>query len=94
MCVTTRTLPALLLLLVACALVRAEPAAPVDVFPGTAPLISEDDLTSELVAGVDRFLLREIEQSVGAQRLILASRHELCGGVCRVDRAQSTATRP
>jgi len=32
--------------------------------PGTAPLTMEGDIASELVAGVDAFLLREIEASV------------------------------
>jgi dienelactone hydrolase len=32
--------------------------------PGTAPLTIEGDITSQLVDGADRFLLRELEQSV------------------------------
>jgi putative membrane-bound dehydrogenase-like protein len=34
------------------------------VIPGTAPLESKDDLSMEMIAGIDRFLLREIESSV------------------------------
>lgn len=33
-------------------------------FPGTAPLTIEGDLAEQMVAGVDKFLLREIDQSV------------------------------
>src|SRR5215467_4450249 len=32
--------------------------------PGTAPLAMEGDIASNLVAGVDRFLLRKIDESV------------------------------
>lgn len=34
-----------------------------DVLPGTQPLRSEGDIASELVAGVDRFLLRKLDES-------------------------------
>jgi dienelactone hydrolase len=40
-------------------------ADPVVPLPGTAPLTTEGDLTDQLVAGVDRFLLKQIDQSVG-----------------------------
>jgi len=33
--------------------------------PGAAPLMLEGDLASNLVAGVDRFLLRQTESSLG-----------------------------
>jgi hypothetical protein len=33
--------------------------------PGTAPLTAEGDLTSQLVEGVDRFLLKQIAESSG-----------------------------
>ena len=36
--------------------------------PGTEPLDWQDDIASRLVAGADRFLLREIEQSVGRRK--------------------------
>jgi dienelactone hydrolase len=39
---------------------KAEPAK---TLPGTAPLTMTGDIASELVAGVDRFLLREIEEA-------------------------------
>lgn len=42
----------------------AAPAAPADVLPGTVPLDRAGDLAAEMVAGIDRFLLREIEGSV------------------------------
>ena len=35
-----------------------------DVLPGTAKLTVEGDIASEMVAGVDRFLLRELEASI------------------------------
>ena len=35
-----------------------------DPLPGTKPLTLEGDITSQLVDGVDKFLLRHIEQSV------------------------------
>src|SRR5262250_1804287 len=45
---------------------RAEDKSPVDVttLPGTKPLEMKGDIASELVAGVDRFLLKQIEKSV------------------------------
>jgi len=36
--------------------------------PGTAPLALEGDIASHLVAGVDRFLLRELERSVESRK--------------------------
>lgn len=36
-----------------------------DVLPGTRPLALQGDLSAQMVAGIDRWLLREIEQSVG-----------------------------
>jgi dienelactone hydrolase len=36
---------------------------PTETLPGTAPLTMTGDIASELVAGVDRFLLRQIEES-------------------------------
>src|SRR4051812_26589452 len=46
-------------ILVACA-----SGALADPFPGTAPLTMEGDLADQMVAGIDRFLLRQIENSV------------------------------
>src|SRR5262245_10566076 len=43
---------------VACSLARAEP------LPGTKPLTEEGDIASKMVAGIDKFLLRELEQSI------------------------------
>jgi putative membrane-bound dehydrogenase-like protein len=37
---------------------------PPDALPGTAPLEKQGDLAAEMVAGIDRFLLREIDASV------------------------------
>jgi hypothetical protein len=39
-------------------------AQTIDTYPGTKPLTNEGDIASEMIDGVDRFLLREIEQSV------------------------------
>lgn len=39
-------------------------AQSIDTYPGTKPLAVEGDIASEMIDGVDRFLLREIEQSV------------------------------
>lgn len=38
--------------------------APPDVLPGTRPLTLEGDLAAQMVAGVDKFLLRKIDESV------------------------------
>ncbi len=43
-----------------CAWVSADPPS----LPGTDPLSMSGDIASELVAGVDRFLMRELDQSV------------------------------
>ena len=48
----------LLLMLIAAQTLSADP------YPGTEPLTWEGDLAARLVDGVDRFLLRKIEQSV------------------------------
>ena len=40
------------------------PAASGDVLPGTQPLTLQGDIASQLVDGVDRFLLRELEKSI------------------------------
>ena len=42
-------------------------AAPPHVLPGTQPLTWQDDIASRLVAGADRFLLREIDQSIAGR---------------------------
>jgi len=42
----------------------ASQAADIEALPNTKPLTMEGDIASELVSGVDRFLLREIEKSV------------------------------
>lgn len=48
---------------------RAAESTPVVPLPDTRPLETQADITSELVDGVDRFLLREIDRSVqGRQR--------------------------
>ncbi len=39
-------------------------AQSIDTYPGTKPLTLEGDIASEMIDGIDRFLLREIEQSV------------------------------
>jgi hypothetical protein len=41
-----------------------KPAATHEPLEGTKPLTMEGDIASQLVAGVDRFLLRKIEESV------------------------------
>ena len=43
---------------------RPAPGRDASPWPGTAPLTWRDDMASRLVAGVDAFLLREIEKSV------------------------------
>ena len=45
---------------------RSEPAN--DALPGTAPLKMEGDLAAQMVEGIDRFLLREIDASVSKRR--------------------------
>jgi dienelactone hydrolase len=54
-------LSALALLLLSCTPARADDPTPL---PGTRPLTLEGDIASTLVDGVDRFLLRKIEESV------------------------------
>lgn len=39
-----------------------------ETLPGTEPLTTEGDIASQLVAGVDRFLLRELEASIAARQ--------------------------
>lgn len=55
-----------LLLLSALLLIAEEPKSG-EPFPGTKPLTATGDLAAQMVAGVDKFLLRELDQSV-AQR--------------------------
>src|SRR5437868_673793 len=45
-------------LLLACSAAHAQP------LPGTQPLDAKGDLASQMVAGIDKFLLREIDRSV------------------------------
>jgi dienelactone hydrolase len=45
-------------------IVPANSGRPAEAFPGTKPLDLKGDLASEMVAGIDRFLLREIDASV------------------------------
>jgi len=49
--------------LIACA-AHAADAPPIQTLPDTAPLTWQDDIASRLVAGVDKFLLREIDNSL------------------------------
>jgi putative membrane-bound dehydrogenase-like protein len=53
--------------------IAAAAAPKADVLPGTAPLDKQGDLSAEMVAGIDRFLLREIDESV-ARRAALWKR--------------------
>ena len=57
---------------------------------GTQPLTMEGDIAAQMVAGIDKFLLREIELSV-ERREILEARFQLARGVQQVDRAQPAA---
>jgi hypothetical protein len=59
-----KTLPRIMTCLGAPALVCAAQVQPL---PGTAPLTMAGDLASNLVAGVDRFLLRKLEESVAGR---------------------------
>jgi dienelactone hydrolase len=52
----------LFLLATSAALTRRVAAA--ETLPGTAPLTMEGDLSAQMVAGIDRFAMREIERSV------------------------------
>jgi len=42
-------------------------AQSIETYPGTKPLTVKGDIASQMIDGVDRFLLREIEQSVDAR---------------------------
>jgi hypothetical protein len=55
-----RVVAAFLLLVIAC----TSPAAGPEPLPGTKLLDMQGDLASQMVAGIDRFLLRETEESV------------------------------
>ncbi len=46
------------------ALVSISPGAEINPLPGTEPLTMEGDIASEIVSGVDKFLLRELDASV------------------------------
>ena len=37
--------------------------AALEVLPGTRPLVAEGDLAAQMVAGIDRFLMRELADS-------------------------------
>ena len=50
--------------LVVCALLLIVRPAWADPHPGTSPLKLEGDITSQLVDGVDRFLLRQLADSI------------------------------
>ena len=39
-----------------------------EVLPGTQPLTLQGDLSAQMVAGIDRFLTRETEQSIGERQ--------------------------
>ena len=58
------------------------------VLPGTERLEWTDDIASRLVDGVDRFLLREIDQSVARRAAVLAARLEFGGGLQRLARTE------
>ena len=49
------------------------------------------DIASELVAGVDRFLLKQIDESTANARAILEARFFLSEGLRRFGRTQSQA---
>lgn len=53
--------------LAGCCVAPALLADEVQVLPGTKPLTREGDITSQLVDGVDRFLLQELEKSIAAR---------------------------
>lgn len=61
-----RLLPALLGFLALCRIHAADPIDPTPL-AGTQPLTLSGDLASQLVAGVDRFLLRKIDESVAGR---------------------------
>lgn len=55
-----RNLPAVLLLIFFCPIVRAADPEPL---PGTQPLTMQGDLASQMVDGIDRFLLKQTEKA-------------------------------
>ena len=59
--------------------------------PGTKPLSMTGDIASELVAGVDRFLLKQIDDSTANRAEILEAGFFFTGGVQRLGRAQSAS---
>ena len=63
------------LLLAWCSLAAGQATGPApQPLPGTKPLTMTGDIASELVAGVDRFLLRQIERIDGQARAALEAR--------------------
>src|SRR5438105_13236532 len=53
-----------LILPVVWGLIVGQSLAHADPLPGTKPLTDEEDIASKIVAGIDKFLLRELEQSI------------------------------
>lgn len=60
----SKSLPVLLVLIVAQTVCADEPTEPVERLAGTAPLTLTDDIASIIVDGADKFLLRQLELSV------------------------------
>ena len=56
-----------LLVSLACLWLGSSAASAAEQLPGTAPLTREGDLSSQMVAGIQKFLLRETENSVAAR---------------------------
>ena len=59
--------------------------------PGTKPLTMTGDIASELVAGVDRFLLKQIDESRGQARAYWKRDFSSLQGLRRFGRTQSQA---
>ena len=56
-----------LLVSLACLWLGGSAASAAEQLPGTAPLTREGDLSAQMVAGIQKFLLRETENSVAAR---------------------------
>jgi dienelactone hydrolase len=64
-------------------------AQPVETLPGTQPLTWDGDLSAKMVAGIDQFLVREIERSVRERQKFWRrdfSSHEACEKSIRSNR--------
>jgi hypothetical protein len=59
--------------------------------PGTTPLTLDGDLSAQMVAGADKFLMRELEKSPAGRFQLLEARFLVGGGLSEIHRGKSRA---